>query len=92
MVTSLFSVFLFCVFLETLRPGWALPQVKTWPIRVILVNLVQNNCLDSRAHMGNLAVIMVNISVVISLVSAFWRTSGLFLGDVHLLLVAPLAP
>jgi hypothetical protein len=41
--------------------------------------------------MGNLADIMVNISVVVSLVSAFWGTSGLFLGDVHLLLVAPLA-
>jgi len=41
--------------------------------------------------MGNLAVIMVNISVVVSLVSIFWRTSGLFLGDFRLLLVAPLA-
>ena len=41
MVESLFSVFLFCVVIETLCPGWALPQVKTWPIRVLLVNLVQ---------------------------------------------------
>jgi sterol desaturase/sphingolipid hydroxylase (fatty acid hydroxylase superfamily) len=30
-----------CFFLERFVPGWKLPSVKTWPLRVILINLVQ---------------------------------------------------
>lgn len=37
----LFGIFGFCFVLERLQPGWRLPQVKTWPLRVILINLVQ---------------------------------------------------
>lgn len=33
--------FLFCFLLERARPGWKLPSVKTWPLRVICVNLIQ---------------------------------------------------
>ena len=41
MLPYLFLVFLICLGIERLRPGWNLPTVKTWPIRVFLMNLVQ---------------------------------------------------
>jgi len=34
-------VFAFCFVLERMIPGWPLPQVRTWPLRVVAVNLVQ---------------------------------------------------
>jgi len=33
--------FVVCFLLERLFPGWKLPKVRTWPIRVITINLVQ---------------------------------------------------
>jgi sterol desaturase/sphingolipid hydroxylase (fatty acid hydroxylase superfamily) len=30
-----------CIVLERLVPGWTLPKVRTWPLRIVLVNLVQ---------------------------------------------------
>jgi sterol desaturase/sphingolipid hydroxylase (fatty acid hydroxylase superfamily) len=30
-----------CFFLERAIPGWPLPRVRTWPVRVLLVNAVQ---------------------------------------------------
>ena len=30
-----------CMVLERMRPGWRLPSVRTWPLRVIAINLVQ---------------------------------------------------
>jgi sterol desaturase/sphingolipid hydroxylase (fatty acid hydroxylase superfamily) len=30
-----------CFVLERLIPGWPLPRVRTWPVRVLLINLVQ---------------------------------------------------
>ena len=30
-----------CMIIERLIPGWRLPSVRTWPVRVIAVNLVQ---------------------------------------------------
>jgi sterol desaturase/sphingolipid hydroxylase (fatty acid hydroxylase superfamily) len=30
-----------CFILERIRPGWTLPRVRSWPTRVILINLVQ---------------------------------------------------
>lgn len=36
-----FVVFVGCLLLERLRPGWTLPQVRTWPLRVLLVNAIQ---------------------------------------------------
>ncbi len=30
-----------CMVIERLRPGWTLPRVPTWPIRVVAVNMVQ---------------------------------------------------
>ena len=30
-----------CIVLERLLPGWTLPKVRTWPLRIVLVNLVQ---------------------------------------------------
>ncbi|MCU1309438.1 MAG: sterol desaturase family protein [Candidatus Angelobacter sp.] len=35
------AIALGCFILERAVPGWKLPAVKTWPLRVILVNLVQ---------------------------------------------------
>jgi len=41
MLTYVFAVAIGCFCLERLIPGWPLPAVRTWPIRVLLVNLVQ---------------------------------------------------
>lgn len=41
MIIYLLGVFAFCFVLERIVPGWPLPQVRTWPVRVVAVNLVQ---------------------------------------------------
>ena len=41
MVIAIVSVFGFCFVLERMMPGWQLPKVKSWPIRVLVVNVVQ---------------------------------------------------
>lgn len=41
MIVYLLAVFAFCFVLERIFPGWPLPHVKTWPLRVVAVNLVQ---------------------------------------------------
>jgi sterol desaturase/sphingolipid hydroxylase (fatty acid hydroxylase superfamily) len=41
MLTIIFLVFGFCFLLERLLPGWKLPEVPTWTVRVLAVNFVQ---------------------------------------------------
>src|SRR5690242_21891400 len=41
MLLYVFAFAVVCLLLERLHPGWALPRVRTWPVRVIAVNLVQ---------------------------------------------------
>ena len=41
MLTDILVIFTLCFIIEHLIPGWKLPSVKTWPLRVILVNGVQ---------------------------------------------------
>jgi sterol desaturase/sphingolipid hydroxylase (fatty acid hydroxylase superfamily) len=41
MLKIVLGVFAFCFVLERLIPGWPLPKVRTWLVRVVLVNLVQ---------------------------------------------------
>ena len=41
MLTIIFIVFGLCFILERLMPGWKLPVVPTWTIRVLAVNFVQ---------------------------------------------------
>ncbi len=41
MLPYILAAFAFCVVLERLIPGWTLPKVRTWPVRVLLVNGVQ---------------------------------------------------
>ena len=41
MLPFLIGVFMCCFILERLIPGWPLPHVRTWPLRVVAVNLVQ---------------------------------------------------
>jgi sterol desaturase/sphingolipid hydroxylase (fatty acid hydroxylase superfamily) len=41
MLAVILTVFAFCFFLERAFPGWPLPRVQTWPIRVLLVNACQ---------------------------------------------------
>lgn len=41
MLTTILAAFAFCFILERVVPGWPLPQVHTWPLRVLLVNGVQ---------------------------------------------------
>lgn len=41
MLIIIFSVFAFCYIIERIIPGWKLPDVPTWTIRVIAINFVQ---------------------------------------------------
>jgi len=41
MLTAILIVFAFCFLIERLRPGWKLPQVPAWTIRVLGVNFIQ---------------------------------------------------
>lgn len=41
MLSLILGVGLLCLIIERIKPGWTLPSVKTWPLRVILINLVQ---------------------------------------------------
>lgn len=41
MLAILVVVGLCCMLLERTFPGWPLPRVRTWPVRVVAVNLVQ---------------------------------------------------
>lgn len=41
MFVIIILIFSACVFLEKLKPGWKLPIVKTWLVRVLAVNAVQ---------------------------------------------------
>ncbi|HET7547220.1 MAG TPA: sterol desaturase family protein [Usitatibacter sp.] len=41
MLAFLIAVGFCCLLLERVAPGWSLPHVPTWPVRVVVVNLVQ---------------------------------------------------
>ena len=41
MLGIILAVFAGCFVLERLVPGWRLPSVRTWPVRVLLINGVQ---------------------------------------------------
>lgn len=41
MLPLILAVFVVCFITERLIPGWKLPRVDTWPLRVIAVNFVQ---------------------------------------------------
>jgi sterol desaturase/sphingolipid hydroxylase (fatty acid hydroxylase superfamily) len=41
MLPAILSIGLVCMVFERLWPGWTLPRVATWPVRVVLLNLVQ---------------------------------------------------
>jgi sterol desaturase/sphingolipid hydroxylase (fatty acid hydroxylase superfamily) len=41
MIGTLALIFAACVVLERTAPGWALPSVRTWPVRVVFINVVQ---------------------------------------------------
>lgn len=41
MLWYVFGLAVFCFILERVKPGWALPSVRTWRARVVLINLVQ---------------------------------------------------
>ncbi len=41
MLTVIIIVFAFCFLIERLFPGWKLPEVPTWTIRVLAINFVQ---------------------------------------------------
>jgi sterol desaturase/sphingolipid hydroxylase (fatty acid hydroxylase superfamily) len=40
-LTTILAVFVFCFVLERLIPGWPLPRIRTWSLRVLLINGVQ---------------------------------------------------
>ena len=41
MLLTIFAVFAGCFVLEKLLPGWPLPKVRTWPLRVLAINAAQ---------------------------------------------------
>ncbi len=41
MLTAILATFAFCFVLERVVPGWPLPRVQTWPLRVLVINGVQ---------------------------------------------------
>lgn len=41
MLLTILVIFVGCFLLERAIPGWPLPKVRTWPIRVLVVNAVQ---------------------------------------------------
>lgn len=41
MLAYIIAIAVGCIVLERLKPGWRLPGVKTWPLRVIAINVVQ---------------------------------------------------
>jgi sterol desaturase/sphingolipid hydroxylase (fatty acid hydroxylase superfamily) len=41
MLPYVIGIGVLCMVIERLWPGWRLPRVRTWPIRVVAVNLVQ---------------------------------------------------
>lgn len=41
MLITILTIFAACFLLERLIPGWRLPKVRTWPLRVLAVNAVQ---------------------------------------------------
>lgn len=41
MLYVILGVFAFCFIVERVVPGWHLPSVRTWPMRVIAINIVQ---------------------------------------------------
>jgi sterol desaturase/sphingolipid hydroxylase (fatty acid hydroxylase superfamily) len=41
MLHVIFAAFVACFIVERLIPGWALPSVRTWPLRVLAINAVQ---------------------------------------------------
>jgi sterol desaturase/sphingolipid hydroxylase (fatty acid hydroxylase superfamily) len=41
MLPLILSVFVACFIIERLAPGWALPRVRTWPLRVVAINAIQ---------------------------------------------------
>ncbi|SDQ54368.1 sterol desaturase family protein [Pseudoxanthomonas sp. CF125] len=41
MLPALFAIAALCFLFERLFPGWRLPKVRTWPVRVIAINILQ---------------------------------------------------
>lgn len=41
MLFIILGIFVFCFILERVFRGWELPKVKTWPFRVLAINVVQ---------------------------------------------------
>ena len=41
MIAVVLLIFVACFLLEQAIPGWRLPRVRTWPLRVVAVNIVQ---------------------------------------------------
>jgi sterol desaturase/sphingolipid hydroxylase (fatty acid hydroxylase superfamily) len=41
MLLTIIAIFAACFLLERAAPGWRLPNVRTWPLRVLLINAVQ---------------------------------------------------
>lgn len=41
MLITILAIFVFCFCLERVLPGWRLPRVRTWPVRVLAINAIQ---------------------------------------------------
>jgi sterol desaturase/sphingolipid hydroxylase (fatty acid hydroxylase superfamily) len=41
MLPIILAIFALCVAIERLHPGWTLPRVRSWPLRVLAINGIQ---------------------------------------------------
>ena len=41
MLTIIITIFVLCFIYERLTPGWKLPAISSWPVRVVAINIVQ---------------------------------------------------
>lgn len=41
MLPTVLAIFALCVAIERLHPGWTLPRVRNWPLRVLAINGIQ---------------------------------------------------
>ncbi len=68
MLLYLLIIFSACFLLERLFPGWHLPSVPTWPVRVVVINIIQ---------LGVVLLAGVGWEVWLSGTSIFHRSPGL---------------
>ena len=71
-LTIIFIVFAFCFVLERLIPGWKLPDVPTWTIRVLAVNFIQLGIVILAGYSWEIWLSKVSLFHLSNYVNSFW--------------------